>query len=269
MRHFVFRWFVTAFAVFVAAPIVGIDYSSIGCLLGAALLLGIINAFIRPILLFLSFPLILVTLGLFILIINALMLKLVSEIVPCFKVHGFWSAIFGAILATHLRTEAGFESRFAESPTRWTRWRPSIAAPMLSASIFIRAVSATSTQRRRANGSRNFRLEFAGWRCWSIQLGRKRRGLASCLLSTHCNCTATSRRSSAKDWLRPEFDLPRLSRLGTPNRSPIFRRFPRILLFWIRRPAVILEEPEKLFRGTGPAVLLRRTPLSGSFSREG
>ena len=71
MRHFVFRWFVTAFAVFVAAPIVGIDYTGIGCLLGASLLLGIINA---------------------------LMLKFVSEIVPCFKVHGFWSAIFGAII---------------------------------------------------------------------------------------------------------------------------------------------------------------------------
>jgi len=90
---------VTAFAVFVAAPIVGLDYgSSLGCLLGASLLLGIINAFIRPILLFLSFPLILVTLGLFILIINALMLKFVSEIVPCFKVPGFWSAVFGALV---------------------------------------------------------------------------------------------------------------------------------------------------------------------------
>src|SRR6201987_4017272 len=99
MRHFVFRWFVTAFAVFVAAPIVGLDYgSSLSCLLGASLLLGIINAFIRPILLFLSFPLILVTLGLFILIINALMLKFVSEIVPCFKVPGFWSAVFGSLL---------------------------------------------------------------------------------------------------------------------------------------------------------------------------
>src|ERR1700730_9059803 len=98
MRHFVFRWFVTAFAVFVAANIVGIDYSSVCCLLGAAIILGIINAFVRPILLFLSFPLILVTLGLFILVINALMLKFVSEIVPCFKVHGLWSAVFGAIL---------------------------------------------------------------------------------------------------------------------------------------------------------------------------
>ena len=98
MRHFVFRWLVTAFAVFVAAPIVGIQYSSLGCLLGAALLLGIINAFVRPILLFLSFPLILVTLGLFILIINALLLKFVSEIIPCFVVHGFGSAFFGALI---------------------------------------------------------------------------------------------------------------------------------------------------------------------------
>ena len=98
MRAFVFRWVITAFAVFVAAPIVGIDYTGIGCLLAASLLLGIINAFVRPILLFLSIPLILVTLGLFILIVNALLLKFVSEIVPCFKVHGFGSAFFGAIL---------------------------------------------------------------------------------------------------------------------------------------------------------------------------
>jgi len=99
MRHFVFRWIVTAVAVFVAAPIVGIDYGgSLGCLLGASLLLGIVNAFVRPVLLLLSIPLILLTLGVFILIINALMLKFVSEIVPCFKVYGFWNAVFGAII---------------------------------------------------------------------------------------------------------------------------------------------------------------------------
>ncbi|HLW35227.1 MAG TPA: phage holin family protein [Chthoniobacterales bacterium] len=102
MRNFVFRWLVTAFAVFVAANIVGFSYTGIGCVLGAALLLGIINAFIRPILLFLSIPFILVTLGLFILIINALMLKVVSEIVPCFQVHGFWRAIFGAIIVSFI-----------------------------------------------------------------------------------------------------------------------------------------------------------------------
>src|SRR5216684_75587 len=99
MRHIVFRWAVTTVAVFVAAPVVGINYGGrIDCLLGASLLLGIVNAFIRPVLLLLSLPLILVTLGLFILIINALMLKFVGEIVPCFKVPGFWSALFGAIL---------------------------------------------------------------------------------------------------------------------------------------------------------------------------
>src|ERR1700686_311039 len=99
MRHFVFRWMVTAFAVFVAAPIVGIDYGgSLGCLLGASLLLGIINSFIRPVLLLLSLPLILVTLGVFILIINALMLEVVGAIVPCFEVPSFWSAFFGAII---------------------------------------------------------------------------------------------------------------------------------------------------------------------------
>src|SRR6266513_5770076 len=99
MKHFVFRWFVTTFAVFVAAPIVGINYGDrIGCLLAASLLLGIVNAFVRPVLLLLSLPLILVTLGFLILIINALMLKFVGEIVPCFEVPGFWRAFWGAII---------------------------------------------------------------------------------------------------------------------------------------------------------------------------
>jgi putative membrane protein len=99
MRHFVFRWAVTAFAVFVAAPIVGINYGqSIGCLLGASLLLGIVNAFIRPVLLVLSAPLILLTLGFFILVVNGLMLLFVGQIVSCFSVPGFWSAVFGAII---------------------------------------------------------------------------------------------------------------------------------------------------------------------------
>ena len=99
MKHFVFRWAVTTVAVFVAAPIVGISYGDrLGCLLGASLLLGIVNAFVRPVLLLLSLPLILVTLGLFILIINALMLKFVGQIVPCFEVPSFWRAFFGAII---------------------------------------------------------------------------------------------------------------------------------------------------------------------------
>ena len=99
MRHFVFRWAVTAFAVFVAAPIVGLSYNgSLACLLGASLLLGIVNAFVRPILLILSAPLILLTLGFFIFILNALMLLIVGQIVPCFQVPGFWNAFFGALI---------------------------------------------------------------------------------------------------------------------------------------------------------------------------
>ena len=93
------RWLVTAVAVFVAAPIAGIQYgNSLGCLLGASLLLGIANAFVRPVLLLLSAPLILVTMGLFIFVINAILLKLVGAIVPCFQVSGFWRTFFGAIV---------------------------------------------------------------------------------------------------------------------------------------------------------------------------
>ncbi|MEY2486136.1 MAG: putative rane protein [Verrucomicrobiota bacterium] len=99
MRHFLFRWAVTTFAVFVAAPIVGLSYNdSLACLLGASLLLGIVNAFIRPVLLILSAPLILLSLGFFIFILNGLMLLFVGQIVACFKVPGFWSAIFGALI---------------------------------------------------------------------------------------------------------------------------------------------------------------------------
>src|ERR1043166_1044963 len=99
MRHFIFRWAITTFAVFVAAPIVGLNYGgSLACLLGASLLLGIVNAFIRPILLILSAPLILLTLGFFIFVVNALMLLIVGQIVPCFRVPGFWNAFFGALI---------------------------------------------------------------------------------------------------------------------------------------------------------------------------
>ena len=99
MAAFVIRWLVTTIAVLVAAhSIPGISYDGWGALLGACLLLGIINAFVRPVLLLLSLPFIIVTMGLFIFVINALLLLLVSKIVPAFHVAGFWSAFFGAII---------------------------------------------------------------------------------------------------------------------------------------------------------------------------
>lgn len=99
MRHFVFRWIATTVAVMVAASIIhGIRYDTVGSLIGAALLLGILNAFVRPVLLILSAPLILLTLGFFVLVVNSLMLLVVPSIVSGFHVDSFWSAFWGAII---------------------------------------------------------------------------------------------------------------------------------------------------------------------------
>jgi putative membrane protein len=99
MRHFVFRWLMTTVAVMVAAWIIrGIRYDTPGALIGASLLLGILNAFVRPLLLILGAPLILLTLGFFILIVNALMLYWVPGIVGGFHVDDFGSAFWGSIL---------------------------------------------------------------------------------------------------------------------------------------------------------------------------
>jgi putative membrane protein len=96
---FLIRWLVTTIAVFAAEKIIpGIHCNSAGALLGASLLLGIVNAFVRPILLLLSIPFIIVTMGFFILVVNALMLMLVAQIIPSFSVDGFWNAFFGSIV---------------------------------------------------------------------------------------------------------------------------------------------------------------------------
>lgn len=76
----------------------GIRYDTAGSLIGAALLLGILNAFVRPVLLILSAPLILLTLGLFILVVNGLLLELVPTFVHGFHVDSFGAAFWGAIL---------------------------------------------------------------------------------------------------------------------------------------------------------------------------
>lgn len=99
MRHFVFRWIATTVAVMVAASIInGIRYDNAGSLIAAALLLGILNAFVRPVLLILSAPVILLTLGFFVLVVNSLMLLIVPSIVGGFHVDTFWSAFWGAIV---------------------------------------------------------------------------------------------------------------------------------------------------------------------------
>lgn len=101
LAEFCIRWFVTAVAVFVAVKLVpGIESGSPTDLVLAALLLGIINAFVRPVLLILCLPLILVTMGFFILVLNALLLWFVAGLFPAghFTVAGFWAAFWGALV---------------------------------------------------------------------------------------------------------------------------------------------------------------------------
>ncbi len=99
MIGFIIRVLIVALGLWVAAHIVpGIGYSSYGSLLAAAFLLGIANAIIRPILVILTLPITIITLGLFLLVINGLMLELVAVFLHGFQVHGLIAAIFGAIV---------------------------------------------------------------------------------------------------------------------------------------------------------------------------
>ena len=101
MVAFLIRWIVTTVAVFAAEKLLpGIRCDSAGALLGASLLLGIINAFVRPVLLLLSLPFIIITMGLFIVVVNALLMLFVSSVIPAFHVDGFWDAFFGSIIVS-------------------------------------------------------------------------------------------------------------------------------------------------------------------------
>jgi putative membrane protein len=100
VKRFVQSWFINTLAVLVAVYLVsGIHYKKPLDLLVASLLLGILNAFLRPILMFLALPLLLFTLGLFTLVINALLLYFVGYVLrPHFYVEDFWSAFWGALI---------------------------------------------------------------------------------------------------------------------------------------------------------------------------
>jgi putative membrane protein len=96
---FVLRVLVNAFAIYLVSEIVpGIIVSSVVAALGAALVLALINAVVRPLLVVLTLPITLLSLGLFLFVINAFCLWLTSELVQGFEVHGFWPAVVGALL---------------------------------------------------------------------------------------------------------------------------------------------------------------------------
>jgi putative membrane protein len=99
--RFLVRVLAAAVGLWLASQIVpGIYVRDYGTLAAAALLLGLINAIVRPIVIILTLPLTIVTMGLFLFVINAAMLGLVSVILPGFHVHGFWPAIFGALVVS-------------------------------------------------------------------------------------------------------------------------------------------------------------------------
>ncbi len=99
MRGLAIRWVLNALALWIVSELVsGIHCDSVTATLVAALVLGIFNAILRPLLLILTLPLNLLTLGLFTFVINAMMLELTSGVVSGFRVDGFGSALVGALL---------------------------------------------------------------------------------------------------------------------------------------------------------------------------
>lgn len=96
---FVLRVLINAAAIYLAASIVpGIEIRDVLTALGAGLVLGLINAFVRPVLVVLTLPVTILTLGLFLVVLNALCLWLTAQIVKGFVVQGFWPAVLGALL---------------------------------------------------------------------------------------------------------------------------------------------------------------------------
>ena len=101
MDRFLVRALIAAIGLWVADTLIdGIRFDSAGWLIGAALVLGLINAIVRPLAVILTFPITVVTLGLFLLVLNAGMLALASWMLPGFHLAGFWPAFWGALVVS-------------------------------------------------------------------------------------------------------------------------------------------------------------------------
>jgi len=97
---FMFRLLIHMVAILIISYLLPgvIRVDGVWAALVAAFILGIVNAILRPILIFFTLPITVLTLGLFLLVINGLMLWLVSAVVSGFQVNGFWGAVLGSIL---------------------------------------------------------------------------------------------------------------------------------------------------------------------------
>jgi putative membrane protein len=103
------RFLIIMLGLFLASSVVpGVQITGVGSFILAALLLGLVNAFVRPVAFVLTLPLTIVTLGLFLLVLNAAMFGLVAALLDNFTVAGFWSAIFGALIVSITSTVASW-----------------------------------------------------------------------------------------------------------------------------------------------------------------
>ena len=101
MLGFLLRLLIGALGLWLAAELVpGMLIHGAWTLIGAALLLGIVNALVRPLLVLLTLPITVLTLGLFLLIVNAATLSLVAWMLDGFSLAGFWPALFGAMVVS-------------------------------------------------------------------------------------------------------------------------------------------------------------------------
>jgi putative membrane protein len=99
MKGLVVRWLILTVAILLAAYLIdGIRVNGFHAVLLAAAVLGVLNTLLRPVLIILTLPLNILTLGLFTFLINAFILKLTSGVIPGFDVTGFWPAVFGALI---------------------------------------------------------------------------------------------------------------------------------------------------------------------------
>ncbi len=103
--HILIKIFLNSIAVLVTAAIIpGVHVANFGYALLVAIILGALNAFVRPLLIFLTLPATIITLGLFVFVINALMVMLAAYIIPGFSVGGFWWALLFSLLVSIIST---------------------------------------------------------------------------------------------------------------------------------------------------------------------
>jgi len=109
MNGFIVRTLISMLGLLVASGLLsGVEIDGTGTFILSAILLGLVNAVIRPVAILLTLPLTVLTLGLFIFVVNAAMFGLVAAILDNFYVAGFWSALFGSLIVSITSTVASW-----------------------------------------------------------------------------------------------------------------------------------------------------------------